>query len=122
MAGGSFPLPISGARGRLLVPVVIGLLLLGFTIQQIHKFPSYPDAPIDCDRFGYERQAALFRAHGLAGLDTRLETPSARRLIDAMRARAARSRAGSRRSRRTAITTSRPSTGWCCSTRPAPAS
>jgi hypothetical protein len=66
--------------------VAIGLLLLAFTIQQIHKFPSYPDAPVDCDRFGYERQAALFRAHGLAGLDTRLETPNARRLIEAMRA------------------------------------
>lgn len=77
---------LRGGGIRRVGSLLIGLLLLGVTIQQIHKFPRYPDAPIDCDRFGYKRQAALFRAYGLAGLDTRLETSSARRLIDAMRA------------------------------------
>jgi hypothetical protein len=68
------------------VPLLLGLLLLGFTIRQLQHQVEIGEAATGCDRFGYVRQAALFRAHGLAGLDTRLETPNSRRLIEAMRA------------------------------------
>jgi len=45
--------------------------------------PSTPDYPFGCDEFGYARQQELFRNHGLlGGLDTRVDAPEARFLIE----------------------------------------
>ncbi|MFO1055696.1 MAG: hypothetical protein U1E53_01865 [Dongiaceae bacterium] len=105
-----------------IVPLVMGLLLLGFTIQQINGFPGYPDVPTGCDPFGYRRQAALFRAHGLGGLDTRLETPNARRLIDLMRASGEPADSWSQAVAPHCHHYKATSTGWCCNIRPERAS
>jgi hypothetical protein len=67
-----------------LLSVLACLGLLAFAIWQLADVPRFADAAEGCDAFGYQRQAALFRANGLQGLDTRLETPHSRRLIAGM--------------------------------------
>jgi hypothetical protein len=74
--------PISQALPWL--AVLASAMLLAVALWQIADIPGFADAAEGCDAFGYQRQAALFRSHGLQGLDTRLETPSSRRLIDGM--------------------------------------
>jgi hypothetical protein len=63
------------------------LAILIFTLfHQTGGLPSARETPLGCDDFGYQRQAALFRENNLGGFDTRIETPSSRRLIEVAKA------------------------------------
>jgi hypothetical protein len=66
--------------------LVLLVILICTVSYQTAALPTVQEAPLGCDDFGYQRQAALFRDGGLAGFDTRLETPSSRRLIEVAKA------------------------------------
>lgn len=71
----------AGAGGKAAALALV-LVVLWLALAAI---PSDAELPVGCDDFGYQRQAQLFRERGLAGFDTQLSSPAARRLLAMMR-------------------------------------
>ena len=63
----------------------IAAVIFGFLIFSLWQVPGYPQNPVGCDPFGYQRQAELFRTEGLAGFDTALTIPAGPALLEVAR-------------------------------------
>lgn len=75
---GPSPLPDRSQHARVAIVALVLWISLILCLRHQHDLE-----PNFCDPFGYARQAELFREHGLwKGLDTAIDTPQSRWLVD----------------------------------------
>ena len=59
--------------------------IFAFAVFSLWQVPGYPQNPVGCDPFGYQRQAELFRTKGIGGFDTALNIPAGPALLGVAR-------------------------------------